>query len=247
MGRFPGCIRESRRAAGALVAKWPPAAAVLPRAAAAARGAAAGPAWGIDPPARSWMCRPERRARLRRNADAPPPGRVESPPARRRDPGRFVAFDVLLWAGEPKWEWPLGERRAELERVADGFRLTPSTPALAEARGWLERVRVARPRRSRRRAQPPAFLPGSREGIVKVKEHKSADCVVVGLRWKGSREKIASVLLGLYGEGGELDYVGSCAVAAKTQPGSGGAPAAAGRGRSRLERLGAEPLGRRPS
>ena len=133
-------------------------------------------------------------------------------------PAEFVAFDVLLWDGEPVWRRPLAERRAELERVASGFRLSPSTPDLAEARGWLERFEslgldgvVAK-----RTGLP--YLPGSREGVVKVKEHKSADCVVVGLRWKGSREKIATLLLGLYGEAGELDYVGSCAVAAKTRP-----------------------------
>jgi ATP-dependent DNA ligase len=52
---------------------------------------------------------------------------------------------------------------------------------------------------------------------VKVKEEKTADCVVVGVRWKkGDRTKIATLLLGLYRSDGGLDYVGSCAVAAKT-------------------------------
>ena len=50
--------------------------------------------------------------------------------------------------------------------------------------------------------------------MVKVKEHKSADCVIVGVRWKGDRREIATLLLGLYRDDGELDYVGSCAVAA---------------------------------
>ena len=62
------------------------------------------------------------------------------------------------------------------------------------------------------------YLPGSRDGMVKVKEHKSADCVVVGIRWKGSPEKLATLLLGLYREDGGIDYVGSCAVAAKSRP-----------------------------
>ncbi len=132
-------------------------------------------------------------------------------------PAEFVAFDVLVWDGEPVWERPLAERRVELERVARGFRLSPSTRDLAEARGWLDRFEslgldgvVAK-----RLASP--YLPGSRDGVVKVKEHKSADCVVVGVRWKGSREQIATLLLGLYRDDGEIDYVGSCAVAAKTR------------------------------
>src|SRR5215218_3753082 len=32
-------------------------------------------------------------------------------------PARFIAFDVLLWGGEPVHERPLEERRAELERL----------------------------------------------------------------------------------------------------------------------------------
>src|SRR5690348_16269564 len=54
-------------------------------------------------------------------------------------PAEFVAFDVLLWDGEPVWKRPLDERRRELERVAKGFRLSPATTSLAEARGWLDR------------------------------------------------------------------------------------------------------------
>ncbi|MGH3002500.1 MAG: ATP-dependent DNA ligase, partial [Gaiellaceae bacterium] len=60
------------------------------------------------------------------------------------------------------------------------------------------------------------YLPGSRDAVVKVKEHRSADCVVIGIRWKaGGRETIATLLLGLYREDGGLDYVGSCAVGAR--------------------------------
>ena len=58
------------------------------------------------------------------------------------------------------------------------------------------------------------YLPGSREGVVKVKAHKTADCVVVGVRWKEEPTRLATLLLGLYREDGELDYVGSAAVAA---------------------------------
>src|SRR5258707_1103959 len=54
-------------------------------------------------------------------------------------PASYVVFDVLVWKGEPVWQRTLEERRAELERVAKGFRLSPSTRSLAEARGWLDR------------------------------------------------------------------------------------------------------------
>jgi ATP-dependent DNA ligase len=131
-------------------------------------------------------------------------------------PAEFVAFDVLLWEGEPVWRQPLEERRAALEQIS-GFRLSPQTRDLAEARGWLDRFEsLGLDGVIGKRLSAP-YLPGSRDGVVKVKEHKSADCIVVGVRWKGSREEIATLLLGLYGEDGEIDYVGTAAVAAKTR------------------------------
>ena len=149
-------------------------------------------------------------------------------------PAQLVVFDVLLWDAEPVWKRPLEERRVELERVAKGFRLSPAVRTLEEARGWLDRFEslgldgvVAK------RLDSP-YLPGSRAGVVKVKEHKTADCVVAGIRWKGEQKDvgrtgearsssgrreaapraIATLLLGLYRDDGGLDYVGSCAVAA---------------------------------
>jgi ATP-dependent DNA ligase len=132
-------------------------------------------------------------------------------------PAEFVVFDVLLWDGEAVWKRPLEERRRELERIAKGFRLSPAVRKLDRARGWLDRFEslgldgvVAK------RLDSP-YLPGSRAGVVKVKEHKTADCVVAGVRWKGDREAIATLLLGLYRDDGGLDYVGSCAVAARSR------------------------------
>src|SRR4029079_19336580 len=59
-----------------------------------------------------------------------------------------------------------------------------------------------------------AYAAGSREAVAKVKPEKTADCVVAGLRWKADGERrIATLLLGLYDDEGELDYVGSAVVA----------------------------------
>src|SRR3954462_3835038 len=41
-------------------------------------------------------------------------------------PASYVVFDVLVWNGEPFGQRTLEERRAELERVAKGFQLSPS-------------------------------------------------------------------------------------------------------------------------
>jgi ATP-dependent DNA ligase len=128
-------------------------------------------------------------------------------------PARFIAFDVLVWKGEEVWPLPLAKRRAKLERSAKRFELSPATPDLERALDWLERFEsigldgvIAK-----RRDLP--YLPGSREGVVKVKPEKTADCVVVGLRWKAKPDRIATLLIGLYRDDGEIDYVGSAAVA----------------------------------
>jgi ATP-dependent DNA ligase len=133
-------------------------------------------------------------------------------------PAEYVVFDMLVWDGEPVWELPLEERRARVEALrASGFRVSPATRSLADARGWLDRFEALGLDGVVAKRLGLAYLPGSREGMVKVKEHKTADCVVVGVRWKGDRSAIATLLLGLYRDDGGLDYVGSAAVAARSR------------------------------
>jgi ATP-dependent DNA ligase len=129
-------------------------------------------------------------------------------------PAQFVAFDVLLWNGEEHWRRPLAERRAELERVAGDIRLSPFTLDADAAERWLDDLESAGLDGviAKRRDEP--YRPGSREAVLKVKAHRTADCAVVGLRWNKAG-KIATLLLGLYGDEGELHYVGSAAVAAR--------------------------------
>jgi ATP-dependent DNA ligase len=128
-------------------------------------------------------------------------------------PAEFIAFDVLVWKGEEIWKKPLTERRKELERKAKRFRLSPATRDRAEALDWLDRFEAIGLDGVIAKRADVAYLPGSREGVVKVKPEKTADCVVVGLRWKSRPDRIATLLIGLYGDDGEIDYVGSAAVA----------------------------------
>jgi ATP-dependent DNA ligase len=128
-------------------------------------------------------------------------------------PARFLAFDVLVWKGEEVWPMPLTERRRQLERKSKRFELSPATADREEALAWLDRFdAIGLDGVVAKRADLP-YLPGSREGVVKVKPERSADCVVVGVRWKSRPDRIATLLLGLYREDGEVDYVGSAAVA----------------------------------
>ena len=128
-------------------------------------------------------------------------------------PARFVAFDILVWKGDEVWREPLSARRKALERKAKRFGLSPASRDRGEALAWLDRFEaIGLDGVVAKRVDAP-YLPGSREGVVKVKPEKTADCVVIGLRWKSRPDRIATLLLGLYDAEGNIDYVGTAAVA----------------------------------
>jgi ATP-dependent DNA ligase len=131
-------------------------------------------------------------------------------------PATFVAFDLLLWKGKPVWEQPIEKRRTQLEKVANGIPLSPVTSDVERASEWLQTLQAAGFDGVIGKRLGLPYLPGSRDGVVKVKPYKTADCVVAGVRFKaGGRKTIATLLLGLYADDGHLDYVGSAAVGAK--------------------------------
>jgi ATP-dependent DNA ligase len=130
-------------------------------------------------------------------------------------PATFVAFDVLLWDGEDLHGLPLEERRARVEALP--LDVSPASRDPVAARAWLERLEVAGFDGVVAKRLGLPYAPGSREAVRKVKREQTADCVVVGLRWKKGERKIATLLLGLYDGDGELRYVGSAAVAARRE------------------------------
>jgi ATP-dependent DNA ligase len=129
-------------------------------------------------------------------------------------PADFIAFDVLLWKGKEVWKQPLEKRRRELQAKAKGFRLSPTTRDADRAQEWLSSFEAAGLDGVIAKRLGSPYLPGSREAVLKVKPYKTADCVIVGLRWKEKPTRIATLLLGLYRDDGKTDYVGSAAVAA---------------------------------
>ena len=78
-------------------------------------------------------------------------------------PATYIAFDILLWRGEAVHERPLAERRAELERHAKGFRLSPISRDAAVAAHWLERLEVIG--RDREAPRPPVQARVARRGL----------------------------------------------------------------------------------
>jgi len=127
-------------------------------------------------------------------------------------PAQFIAFDVLLWKSKPVHAQPLEKRRAALEKLP--FTISPATRDVSVAEKWVDGLEAAGLDGVIAKRLGLPYLPGSRDGVVKVKAHKTADCVVVGVRWKEKPTRLATLLLGLYRDDGELDYVGTAAVAA---------------------------------
>ena len=129
-------------------------------------------------------------------------------------PAQFVAFDVLAWDGTASWQQPFAERRTALKRDAAGFTLSPSVADPEVANAWLHELEILGLDGVVAKQLDRPVEPGGRGAVVKVKPDRSADCVVVGVRWKSKPDRIATLLLGLYDEAGEIVYVGSAAVAA---------------------------------
>ena len=128
-------------------------------------------------------------------------------------PAGFVVFDVLLWDGEELHSRPLSERRAKVETLP--FDVSPASRDVADAQAWLERLEMAGFDGVIAKRLELPYLPGSRDRVLKVKAHRTADCIVVGVRWKEKGGQIATLLLGLYDDAGELHYVGAASAAAR--------------------------------
>ncbi|HLG89478.1 MAG TPA: ATP-dependent DNA ligase [Alphaproteobacteria bacterium] len=132
-------------------------------------------------------------------------------------PALFIAFDLLSRGNRRLDRAQLDERRDALETFAEDnfggtrFRLSPSSPKLSVARRWLQAAGSGSDGViAKRRDRPYQF--GNRDGMQKIKKHRSADCVIGGFRYgerRAARGKVVgSLLLGLYDDDGLLHHVG---------------------------------------
>jgi ATP-dependent DNA ligase len=131
----------------------------------------------------------------------------------RETPARFVLFDCLYTPTDKNLvEQPLTVRRDALERFfasLDAPRalvLTPYTRDRNEAERWLARAGGSLDGVVAKRADGP-YVPGER-AMLKIKHLRTADCVVGGFRYGNDSKQVASLLLGLYNDDGQLDHVG---------------------------------------
>jgi ATP-dependent DNA ligase len=130
-------------------------------------------------------------------------------------PALLVVFDLLLGAdGKTLIDQPLRERRRQLEAFARAYlrgakriRLSPATTKLGEAKRWLARVGATLDGIIAKR-RDLEYRAGDRSGMQKIKNYRSADCVVGGFRYNEGKPVVGSLLLGLYDRKGLLHHVG---------------------------------------
>jgi ATP-dependent DNA ligase len=143
----------------------------------------------------------------------PAPSRVRRLAA--ETPALLIVFDLLVGAdGKTLTREPLSERRRALEaffrkhcRRAKSVRLSPATTKLADAKSWLRRVGATLDGVIAKR-RDLEYRSGDRSGMQKIKNYRSADCVVGGFRYNENSPLVGSLLLGLYDKDGLLHHVG---------------------------------------
>jgi ATP-dependent DNA ligase len=134
-------------------------------------------------------------------------------------PALFLAFDLLATADDKKLAGqPLDKRRPALEAFAKvqfrpqaTFRLSPATISYAAAKKWLAQAGGGSDGVIAKRLDLP-YQSDNRDGMQKIKNFRSADCVIGGFRYATTKldgkNVVGSLLLGLYDEQGLLHHVG---------------------------------------
>jgi ATP-dependent DNA ligase len=130
-------------------------------------------------------------------------------------PANFIVFDLLVDdRARSVFGAALAERRKKLEAFAAKYlaknksiELSPQTRDLKIAKSWLAGAGGDVDGVIAKRLDLP-YQSGNRDGMVKVKRLRTADCVVGGFRYASEGKLVGSMLLGLYDDKGLLHHVG---------------------------------------
>lgn len=134
-------------------------------------------------------------------------------------PASFVAFDIVAMGRSDLRARPLEERRARLvsalgEEIAmpklrrgTEIRVTPQSDSAKQAQKWLETLERIGLDGIIAKARGTPYVEGERV-MIKVKQRRTADCVVGGYRLSKTKDGVGSLLLGLYDDTGVLHFVG---------------------------------------
>jgi ATP-dependent DNA ligase len=126
-------------------------------------------------------------------------------------PAQLMLFDLLFSKETSYLAAPLEHRRRALEIVHSAERradllLSPYTDDRDVAQGWLDRAGGALDGVVAKRRD--GFYEGGERAMLKIKQLRTADCVVGGFRYAANSHLVGSLLLGLYNDAGKLDHVG---------------------------------------
>jgi ATP-dependent DNA ligase len=130
-------------------------------------------------------------------------------------PAIYVLFDILEDNTESLLSLPFKERRLRLEQfyraakpVSPPFYLSASTGDLKTVQAWIGHIGQQLDGIVAKRLDA-GYRPGDDRGMVKIKNHRSADCVIGGYRDRSIGSTHDELLVGLYDASGDLQYVGS--------------------------------------
>ncbi len=127
-------------------------------------------------------------------------------------PASAVFWDLLCVGDEDLTNVPFAERRARLETllrdVKAPLQVTPATRDRGLAAEWFNRFEGAGLDGVMAKLGRGVYEPNKRV-MLKIKHERECDCAVAGFRWhKSDEQKVGSLLLGLYDDGGQLHHVG---------------------------------------
>jgi len=139
------------------------------------------------------------------------------------NPAMYIVFDLLAENGKVYLKRTLQERRQLLERFArlnfrstKNLHLSPATADYQSASDWFKKVGGDLDGVIAKRLDA-TYASGERTAAVKVKQIRTADCVVGGFRYARGTRMVGSLLLGLYGDDGLLDHVGFTSAFTKSE------------------------------
>ena len=129
-------------------------------------------------------------------------------------PALLIVFDLLLVENVSLTNESLAVRRKSLEAFARKYfrghksiQLSLATTKIADARKWLKQVGATLDGIIAKRRDLP-YESGNRSDMQKIKNFRSAGCVVGGFRYNEGKKIVGSLLLGLYDDAGLLNHVG---------------------------------------
>lgn len=128
-------------------------------------------------------------------------------------PAHYYVFDLLALKSKDFTQTAIEERRVQLESFFENvdhelIHLSPATTDRKLASDWFNKFGALGLDGVMAKRLGEPYHSGDREGMVKVKHLKTADCVIGGFRYGEGTKTVGSLLLGLYDDEGRLVYIG---------------------------------------